>query len=159
MILCVLIREKRAAVTARGKYKINTPYFDIGDNVVWGATAMMLSELSIIVGKTGILKKYSVWSILAEPLITNDAVAFGMLMVLLAFVFKTSNSDNTFWTKFYKVIPMLLLCYFLPSILTTAGIIAPYWYDHALVIEFLQGKGSKRRSGSRLEAIVAANCR
>jgi 8-oxo-dGTP pyrophosphatase MutT (NUDIX family) len=49
-------KRKQGTVTARGKYKINTPYFDIGDNVVWGATAMMLSELSIIVGKTGILE-------------------------------------------------------------------------------------------------------
>jgi hypothetical protein len=49
--------RKEGAVTARGKYKIYTPYFDIGDNVVWGATAMMLSELSIIVGKTGIVEK------------------------------------------------------------------------------------------------------
>jgi hypothetical protein len=97
---------------------------------------------------------------ISEPLITNDAVAFGMLMVLLAFVFKTSNSDNTFWTKFYKVIPMLLLCYFLPSILTTAGIIAPYWYDHALVIEFLQGKGISVAPGAgwkQLSQLIADN--
>jgi uncharacterized membrane protein len=60
-----------------------------------------------------------------EALITNDAVVMGMLMVLLAFIFVTSSSKNPFWQKFYKVIPMLLLCYFLPSLLTTLGIVDP----------------------------------
>lgn len=58
-------------------------------------------------------------------MITNDAIVFGMLIALLAFIFKTSSSDNPAWKKFYKVIPMLLLCYFLPSLLTTLGIVDP----------------------------------
>ncbi len=60
-----------------------------------------------------------------EAFITNDAIVFGILIVLLAFIFKTSTSENPFWKKFYKVIPMLLLCYFLPSLLTTLGIVDP----------------------------------
>lgn len=60
-----------------------------------------------------------------EPLITNDAITFGILIVLLAFIFKTSSSSNPSWIKFYKVFPMLLLCYFLPSLLTTMGIVNP----------------------------------
>lgn len=60
-----------------------------------------------------------------EALITNDAVVMGILMVLLAFIFVTSSSKNPLWQKFYKVIPMLLLCYFLPSLLTTLGIVDP----------------------------------
>ncbi len=60
-----------------------------------------------------------------EALITNDAVIFGILMMLLAFIFKTSSSDNPFWKKFYKAVPMLLLCYFLPSLLTTFGVVDP----------------------------------
>ena len=58
-------------------------------------------------------------------LITNDAIVFGILIVMLAFIFKTSSSSNPFWKKFYKVIPMLLLCYFLPSLLTTFGLVDP----------------------------------
>lgn len=54
-----------------------------------------------------------------EPLIKNDAVLLGVLMVILGFIFKTSSSKNPFWQKFYKVIPMLLMCYFIPSLLTT----------------------------------------
>lgn len=54
-----------------------------------------------------------------EPLIKNDAILLGVLMVILAFIFKTSSSRSPFWLKFYKVIPMLLMCYFIPSLLTT----------------------------------------
>jgi len=60
-----------------------------------------------------------------EALITNDAIVFGILMIMLAFIFRTSSSSNPIWKKFYKVIPMLLLCYFLPSLLTTLGIVDP----------------------------------
>ena len=63
--------------------------------------------------------------ILANGLISNDAVIFGILMMMLGFVFWTSNSDNRFWLRFYKVFPMLLLCYFLPSLLTLFGIVDP----------------------------------
>lgn len=47
-------KRKEGTILARGKYKIQTPYFDIDERIVWGATAMMLSELSIVIGKTGI---------------------------------------------------------------------------------------------------------
>jgi len=60
-----------------------------------------------------------------EALITNDAILFGILMIMLAFIFKTSTSKHPFWKKFYKVFPMLLLCYFLPSLLTTFGLVNP----------------------------------
>jgi len=60
------------------------------------------------------------------PLITNDAVIFGILMAILGFVFITSSSQNSFWKKFYKVVPALLMCYFLPSLLGTFGIIDPH---------------------------------
>lgn len=58
------------------------------------------------------------------PLITNDAVVLGILFSILAFVFGTSNSSHPFWQKFYKYVPSLLLCYFLPSIFNSLGIIS-----------------------------------
>ena len=61
----------------------------------------------------------------SHALITNDAVVLGLLMALLAFVFKTSSSDNPRLKKFYSIVPMLLLCYFLPSLLTLFGIVDP----------------------------------
>jgi uncharacterized membrane protein len=58
------------------------------------------------------------------PLITNDAVVLGILLSILAFVFTTSKSDNPVWKKFYKFIPTILLCYFIPSLLNSFGIIS-----------------------------------
>ncbi|WP_200977875.1 DUF819 domain-containing protein [Echinicola sp. 20G] len=60
----------------------------------------------------------------STPLITNDAVVLGILMVILALVFGTASSKKVFWQKFYRVVPTVLLCYFLPSILNTLGIIS-----------------------------------
>lgn len=59
------------------------------------------------------------------PLITNDAVVFGLLMAILAVIFTTSHSDKPGWQKFYKFVPSLLLCYFVPSVFTTLGVISP----------------------------------
>lgn len=58
-----------------------------------------------------------------EALINNDAVIFGILMIMLALIFKTSSSSHPGWKKFYKFAPMVLLCYFLPSLLNTFGLI------------------------------------
>lgn len=58
------------------------------------------------------------------PLLTNDAVVFGILMIILAFVFATSNSKNSFWQKFYRVVPSILLCYFIPAVLNSFGLIS-----------------------------------
>ena len=57
-----------------------------------------------------------------SALITNDAVILGILMAILAVIFYTSSSKNPAWIKFYKVIPALLLCYFVPSIFNSLGI-------------------------------------
>ncbi|PSL07741.1 DUF819 domain-containing protein [Cecembia rubra] len=58
------------------------------------------------------------------PLITNDAVVFGILMTILAFVFATSSSSQPFWKKFYRVVPSILLCYFIPAVLNSFGVIS-----------------------------------
>ena len=62
---------------------------------------------------------------MSDVLITNDAVIFGIIMLILGFVFYTSSSENPGWKKFYGVVPALLMCYFLPSLLGTFGIIDP----------------------------------
>jgi len=59
-----------------------------------------------------------------EPVFTNDAIVLGILFAILAFVFKTSHSSNAFWKKFYTYVPSLLLCYFIPSLLNSLGIIS-----------------------------------
>lgn len=55
------------------------------------------------------------------PLFTNDAIVFGILMAILAFVFATSASSNTFWRKFYGIVPTVLLCYFIPALFNSFG--------------------------------------
>jgi uncharacterized membrane protein len=60
------------------------------------------------------------------PLITNDAVIFGILMVMLGGVFWASSSGKPFWKKFFRWVPMLLLCYFLPSLLTFFRVVDPH---------------------------------
>lgn len=58
------------------------------------------------------------------PLITNDAVVFGLLMTTLALVFATAASDKPFWKKFYSVVPTVLLCYFIPALFNSFGLIS-----------------------------------
>lgn len=58
-----------------------------------------------------------------SPLITNDATILGILAIMLGSVFYTANSTNPIWKKFYAVVPAVLVCYFLPSLLNTFGII------------------------------------
>jgi len=61
------------------------------------------------------------------PYFTDNLVVFGILMSLLAFVFYTSSSKHPYWKKFYVVFPSLLMCYLLPSILSSLNIISPEW--------------------------------
>ena len=61
---------------------------------------------------------------MSNPIFINDAIVLGIIMGILGFVFITSNSKNSFWVKFYKYVPALLLCYFIPSIFNSLGIIS-----------------------------------
>jgi len=73
------------------------------------------------------------------PLITNDAVVFGILAGLLLAIFRFG--DHPAGEKLYKVIPALLLCYFLPSLFSTLGVISPKWVDMSAAMEALTAAG------------------
>ena len=60
----------------------------------------------------------------AAPLITDDAVTLGLLLVILAVIFKTASLKHPFWKKFYTFCPVLLLCYFIPALLGSFDIVA-----------------------------------
>ena len=60
----------------------------------------------------------------APPWFDNDATVLGILMIALFIVFRTYNSDRSYFKKFYKFVPALLMCYFIPAALNSFGIIS-----------------------------------
>jgi uncharacterized membrane protein len=58
-----------------------------------------------------------------QALITDDAVVFGLLAATLGAVFWTAHSAHPFWRRFYKYVPALLLCYFIPALYNSFGLI------------------------------------
>jgi uncharacterized membrane protein len=59
----------------------------------------------------------------SNALITNDAVVMGLLAVTLGLVFWTSSRPDGFWKRFYTYVPALLLCYLLPAVYNSIGLI------------------------------------
>lgn len=57
------------------------------------------------------------------PFITSDAVVLGILVGIIWLVFTLARHPHPFWRKFFSVVPPILLCYFIPSLLQTTGII------------------------------------
>ena len=60
-----------------------------------------------------------------RPMIVRDEIVFGLLALVLAFIFFTAHKETAFWKKFYMVIPALLLCYVIPAVLVLFGLISP----------------------------------
>ncbi len=58
-----------------------------------------------------------------SPLITNDAIVLGLLVGVLGLVFYTRTLGGR-WATFYKFVPALLLCYLLPSLMNSFGLIS-----------------------------------
>lgn len=77
-------------------------------------------------GKEEVLETsgFSVKMVKRKPLVRDDKVTLGILLLCLALVFWTTSIKKPFWQKFYKVIPALLMCYMLPAILNSIGLIS-----------------------------------
>lgn len=58
-----------------------------------------------------------------NALITSDAVVLGLLAATLGVVFATSQSRSPSVKAFYRVVPPLLVCYFVPALYNTFGIV------------------------------------
>lgn len=58
-----------------------------------------------------------------HPVFENDAIVFGILLLILGIIFWTSKLQTPFFKKFYTFIPALLLCYFIPAIFNSLDII------------------------------------
>ncbi len=59
----------------------------------------------------------------SPPWIINDAAVLGLLLLCLFLIFKSERSERPYFKKFYKWVPALLLCYFIPAGLNSMGII------------------------------------
>ncbi|MCL1635166.1 DUF819 family protein [Luteimonas sp. SX5] len=59
----------------------------------------------------------------STALITNDIVVLGLIAATLGLVFFTESRKTGLWKKFYTYVPALLLCYFIPGIYNSIGLI------------------------------------
>jgi uncharacterized membrane protein len=59
----------------------------------------------------------------ATALISNDIVVFGLIAATLGTIFWLASGPTPFWRKFFAWVPALLLCYFVPAIYNTVGLI------------------------------------
>ena len=57
------------------------------------------------------------------PLINEPTAVLGILLVILAIVFRTSSSAAPGLRRFYSIVPALLLCYFIPGMLGTLNLV------------------------------------
>ena len=59
----------------------------------------------------------------STALIANDIVVFGLIAATLGLIFWLASGPTPFWKKFFAWVPALLLCYFVPAIYNTVGLI------------------------------------
>jgi uncharacterized membrane protein len=59
----------------------------------------------------------------STALITNDIVVFGLIAATLGLIFWLASGPTPFWKKFFAWVPALLLCYFIPALYNTFGLI------------------------------------
>ena len=56
-------------------------------------------------------------------MITNDIVVIGLIAATLGLIFWTASGPTAFWRRFYGIVPALLLCYFVPALYNTVGLV------------------------------------
>lgn len=91
---------------------------------------------------------------IGPPLFASDTITFGLLMAVLGLIFYATTVPS--FKKFFSLIPALLLCYFIPSILTTVGLISPAWFDLAGAAEMLNAAGVQVTDGMTLHQLKTA---
>ena len=84
--------------------------FNNGDTLMYKSSNKNLAELKI--------------DYRDRPTFVSDTIVFGMLAIVLALIFYSSNLTSKRWKKFYMVVPALLLCYLIPAILDSLGLIS-----------------------------------
>ena len=91
---------------------------------------------------------------IGSPIFATDTITFGLLMAVLGMIFYATTLPQ--FKKFFSLIPALLLCYFVPSVLTTLGLISPAWFDLASAKDALMAAGVTVTDGMTLAALKSA---
>ncbi|WP_153916038.1 DUF819 domain-containing protein [Shewanella sp. TC10] len=56
-------------------------------------------------------------------MINQDPVIFGLLATIIGLIFYTSKSSHPIWQQIYRFVPVMVMCYVLPSLLNTFNIV------------------------------------
>jgi len=91
--------------------EISVVMFDQGDTLAFHSSGELVLSTKVKVH--------------AEPMFVKDSITFGILALVLALIFFTSNSKRAGFAKFYSIVPALLMCYLIPGILSSFGVISP----------------------------------
>ncbi len=91
---------------------------------------------------------------IGPPIFSSDTVTFGLLMAVLGLIFFATEAPST--KRFFNYIPALVLCYFVPSILTTVGLISPGWLDLEAARDVLTAAGVQLTDGISLGHLKTA---
>ena len=59
----------------------------------------------------------------SSALITDDAAILGLLAATLGAIFWTASRESGFWSRFYNYVPAILMCYLVPAIYNSIGLI------------------------------------
>jgi uncharacterized membrane protein len=97
--------------------KINDTIFTVKANDLVVVSGLSYGDYSFEVNEKSKSFKYKE----TAPFFKKDTVVFGLLLIVLVVIFKTSEMKS--FKGFYKIVPGLLLCYFIPAILNSLNII------------------------------------
>lgn len=56
-------------------------------------------------------------------MINQDPVILGLLAATLGLIFYTSEHPHRYWRKFYRWVPVMVVCYVMPSLFNTFGLV------------------------------------
>jgi len=96
---------------------INDTTFFVQANDLVLVSGLELGDYSFSTNGKGKSIKYKK----TAPIFKKDTIVFGLLLIILVVIFKTSEMKG--FKRFYNIVPGLLLCYFIPAILNSLNII------------------------------------
>src|SRR3546814_16004090 len=97
----------------------------------------------------------------SSALITDDAAILGLLAATLGAVFWAASRESGFWSRFYNYVPAILMCYLVPAIYNSIGLIdggasnlSPIARDYLLPAS----QSDERRVGKERCSTCSARC-